>query len=257
MKIIRKLGSGSGTADTGNVIETVTQTGHGFSVHNVVRMSAPGTYVLAQADIATNSQALGIVAEIVDVNTFKLVSFGQVSGFVGLVIGEIYFLSDVTAGAFQLAEPDISKPLLVATSATTAIMILERGLEGIGGVADVPALSEIYTADSAILAGNMVVSESSGNIIHGDSSIISHAYRVLGLSKVGIPITSSDSILYVGRYTDATWTWTAGDPIYLGQSGVITQTPPTLGGGDVFSIIIGHAVTTTSIMLRIQEPIIL
>lgn len=115
---------------------TITQTGHGLAVGDVVRVNGSGNYVLAQADSEANAEALGFVSEVVDANTFVLLQAGLLeAGLAGLTAGTVYYLDPSTAGEITATEPAISKPVLVAASATTGwVVTLMRGLSG-GGTA--------------------------------------------------------------------------------------------------------------------------
>jgi len=76
---------------------SVNQTTHGFSQLNVIYNNA-GTWTKALAT-SRNTLAIGIVTEVVDANNFKFVSVGQVSiPSHGLVVGDYYTLSAITAG---------------------------------------------------------------------------------------------------------------------------------------------------------------
>jgi hypothetical protein len=124
------LGGGGGSG--AGMIKEFNQNGHGFAVNDVVRFN--GTiFVKAQADSVVNAEALGIVVEVVDVNNFKLQSGGFCENLSGFTAGTVYFLSDVTAGLLQSAEPTddgtISKPLFIALSATTGYFFNFRGLQ--------------------------------------------------------------------------------------------------------------------------------
>lgn len=118
--------TGAGSSGT----QSVTQTAHGLVVGDVVRFNGTD-YVKAQADSAANAEVVGIVSAVAGVNDFSLQIGGLVSGLSGLSAGSVYFLSPSTAGALTTTEPStvgqISKPLLVATSATTGYFINYRG----------------------------------------------------------------------------------------------------------------------------------
>lgn len=94
-----------GPPGTGVEPANVIQEDHGFSVNQAIRHN--GTiYVLALADNDTNAQVCGIVSEVVDVNTFKYVTDGFISG--GWVAGSEYFLSPDTPGLLiTLSDPEI------------------------------------------------------------------------------------------------------------------------------------------------------
>jgi len=110
----------------------ITQGTHGFGVGDVLRLSG-STYVKAQADSVANAESVGIVSDVADVNTFTITFVGYVSGLAGLVAGTVYFLSEGTAGLLTATEPtgdgEVSKPLLIATSATEGYFFNMRGVE--------------------------------------------------------------------------------------------------------------------------------
>ena len=132
---------------TGSTVKEVTQTGHGFIVGNVVRIekgTATG-YVLAQADTEERAEAVGVVENVIDANTFEVNLRGCIEattgewdtvtgGSGGLFPGGVYFLDKATAGFMTLSDPspgDISKTMMVAIDATTAIV-----MNYVGGLTD-------------------------------------------------------------------------------------------------------------------------
>lgn len=119
-----------GEGGGGSTLE-VTQTGHGLDVGDVVRFDDPD-YVLAQADSEANAEVAGIVSEVIDVDNFVLLTGGPVEGLAGLDPTEsVYYLSDTVAGALTEIEPadpgEVSKPILIPTSATTGLFVNMRG----------------------------------------------------------------------------------------------------------------------------------
>lgn len=125
------------TSTTGAVLTLqggipVAQTGHGFSVGECIRCTATNTFTLSQADSDTNSDVDGIVVGVVDANNFEYQIAGNIlSIFTGLTAGATYFLSPSTAGALTTTETttvgEVTKPVLRALSATTAIFVGMRG----------------------------------------------------------------------------------------------------------------------------------
>lgn len=97
-------------------------------------------YVKAQADAEENAEVIGIVKNVIDSSTFELAYIGELSGFAGMTPGYVYYLSDTVAGQLTTVEPTdpgtVSKPLLIATSATTGVMFNFRGFvnESLTGV---------------------------------------------------------------------------------------------------------------------------
>ena len=120
----------SGAAGSGS--EEITQTTHGLSVGDWVRLNGSGDYILAQADTEANAEVVGMVAAVANVNTFTLQDHGYVDvGLAGLTAGVVYYLSDSVAGDITATEPaslgEVSKPVLIAESATTGWITTLRG----------------------------------------------------------------------------------------------------------------------------------
>jgi hypothetical protein len=125
----------SGASGAG-VSKIVSQNSHGFTKGQAVRLNA-GTYVLALADSAENAEALGLVTEIQDPNTFTFQQVGPVTdlddpAFTGFPPGLVYFLSSTTPGELTTTEPstdgEVSKPMFVSgTDGTSGTILSMRG----------------------------------------------------------------------------------------------------------------------------------
>ena len=74
------------------------------------------------------------------------------------------------------------------------------------------------------------------------------------IGVAGITVTAGNpaQVQTYGLLTDALWTWTPNLPVFVGVGGAITQTEPM--AGDYMRI--GEAVDATTIMVRIEPPII-
>lgn len=109
----------------------VNQTGHGYVVGDWLRHNGT-SYVKAQADSASNSRAIGVVIEVVDVDNFILQAGGYVETLSGLTAGTQYYLSPSSAGAMTATEPtaedQISKPIFIADSTTSGWVLNQRGM---------------------------------------------------------------------------------------------------------------------------------
>lgn len=103
---------------------SVTQSSHGFSVGNILRIDSSGDYVKAQADTYDNSQVVGIVSEVTDDSNFTLLMVGKIEGLSGLTVGTLYYLSSTVAGALTTSLSP--KPVLVADTTTSGIFINTR-----------------------------------------------------------------------------------------------------------------------------------
>jgi hypothetical protein len=115
-----------------SIRETITQAAHGFVVGDTLRRQS-GSYTKALADTEANSEeTVGVVMSVTDVNTFVLVYRGGITGLSGLTDGALYYLSAATAGLLTVTAPTtpvtaVKKPVLVATSTTTGIVLNQVG----------------------------------------------------------------------------------------------------------------------------------
>jgi hypothetical protein len=87
--------------------------------------------VKAKADSGNNAEVIGIVSAVADANNFTLLASGHVTGLSGLTSGNVYYLSDATAGLLTTTEPtavgSVSKPLLIADATTSGWFYDWRG----------------------------------------------------------------------------------------------------------------------------------
>lgn len=113
----------------GTTVE-ITQSNHGFIFGDILRHNG-SIYVKSKADSEDNAEVVGVVIEIKSVNVFVLLTEGYVSGFSGLIAGEIYYLSDINDGELTLTEPTlenhVSKPLFFAVSSSEGFFHNYRG----------------------------------------------------------------------------------------------------------------------------------
>ncbi len=116
--------------ETGLVKFLVNQSSHGFAVGDWLYNNA-GTYTAAQADDADTAEVVGVVVEVKDANNFVIQTGGKVTGLSGLTAGTVYFLSDSSAGDITATEPtaenSFSKPVLIADSTTSGVVVLDIG----------------------------------------------------------------------------------------------------------------------------------
>lgn len=99
----------------------VYQVSHGFTFGNLVKFSS--TWQKAQSNALTN-YCLGIVSEVIDADNFKLCFSGYLSGFSGLTVNTLYYLSETSAGDYTNVKSDILKqPVFFSISTTDAIIL--------------------------------------------------------------------------------------------------------------------------------------
>ena len=119
-----------GIGGGGSASQQVTQVSHGFSVGQCLYLNG-STYTLAQANAASTAETVGVVTNILSADIFQVTELGYTKGLSGLTAGMVYFLSDSVAGALTDTEPtvmgSVSKPLLLADSATSGYVLNYRG----------------------------------------------------------------------------------------------------------------------------------
>lgn len=87
---------------------------------------------------------------------------------------------------------------------------------------------------------------------YADSTILGHAYIIAGITTGATSNGAVMQVRYSGEIIEDTWNWTEG-LVFLGTNGLLTQTAPTTG----FMVVIGVAKNKTTLLVRIQQPIIL
>ena len=131
--------------DAGEVL--VPQVAHVLTAGDVVRVDATFKLVKAKADTIANSQAVGIVSAVIDVDNLKVKFGGELPlSAHGFAAGPLY-LSAATAGALTSTAPAIKKQVASVRGANTIIVV------------DMVALS---LADQSGLLGNSQLFTSSG-----------------------------------------------------------------------------------------------
>jgi hypothetical protein len=107
---------------------TVNQVAHGLVLGNIVRLNG-GNFIRAQADSTVNAEVVGIVASVIDADSFVLQFGGLVTnlntaGYAPLVPGTVYFLDAAVAGNLVVVPPavvgQVRKAILVAYTASSA-----------------------------------------------------------------------------------------------------------------------------------------
>ena len=82
-----------------------------------------------------------------------------------------------------------------------------------------------------------------------------HATVALGLTLAAAVLDDPVDVQTFGMVTEPSWTWTLELPIYLGDNGLMTQTPPVSPA--LYQRIVGFPVTTTKMFVDFREPVFL
>lgn len=108
-----------------------------------------------------------------------------------------------------------------------------------------------FKLDQSISGHSVLTLNTFGNAILADSSDRLSSI-ICGICLNSANIGDLISVVKDGEIEHIGWTFTAGNPIYLGSSGGITQTLPV---GSLFSKVLGVALTSTKVLIEIQPAI--
>ncbi|MGJ8685843.1 MAG: hypothetical protein ACSHWQ_00080 [Spongiibacteraceae bacterium] len=101
------------------------------------------------------------------------------------------------------------------------------------------------------LSGYRAVYMSATGLKYASASDTANADSVLGITVSAASSGAVATYQYQGDLTVAGTPFTPRDPVWLGENGLLTQTPPATG----LSIILGSAKTASIISINIQQPI--
>lgn len=181
---------------------------------------------------------------IVEAST-ALVSVVETDGDVSTIITTSDDVSIVTVDdpSTVIVEPDVLRNVEVLT-------VGEQGPPGRDG----SSLSSVLSLTAAItISGHRVVaSNAAGLAVYASSDDAADANMALGVSTGAALAGSTVEVQYAGTLVEPSWAWTPKLPVFCGANGVLTQVVPT----DGFALIIGVAMTATSLAISIKQPII-
>lgn len=124
-RILKSDGTDVSFTTNDTVTFTIAQNVHGFAVGDAIYFNGT-SYAKARSDVGTTLGTM-IVSKVIDANDFEATLCGKITGLSGLTTGEYYFVSHVTAGTFMTTDvAPYSNPMLLATSATTGIVLPYR-----------------------------------------------------------------------------------------------------------------------------------
>ena len=109
------------------------------------------------------------------------------------------------------------------------------------------------------LGGHRIVAQSpiaNDTVIYADASNSAHANLVFGMTLNAASEGGNIDVAVTGEFSEPSWTWSLGQPIFLGLNGTLTQTVPTSSIAD-FSLVVGFPITPTKMFVNIREPIFL
>lgn len=99
----------------------------------------------------------------------------------------------------------------------------------------------------------LVAVDDSEQLIYATSDNPEHAFRILGMTTVAVGQGQTATVLIDGEFSDPTWNWSLGVPIFAGPDGMLTQTAPI----DGFLLQVATPISPTKINFEPQEPTVL
>ena len=147
---------------------------------------------------------------------------------------------------------DIIAPVtLDALQVSAPVYIGQRGVAGEPGVAGGVVVQ--CTAGEALGGHRVVVLNASAEAVYASNAVPEHLHKVLGLTTGAVILGAAATVQTGGEMTEPTWAWTLDAPIFLGENGLLTQTPPDSG----FMLVVAFPVTETKIFIKLREPLAL
>jgi hypothetical protein len=90
--------------------------------------------------------------------------------------------------------------------------------------------------------------------IYADNTVLSKVNSVLGVTTGAAINGANIQFVRQGTITEPSWSFTPDGLVFLGANGLLTQVPPA---APAFLVVIGCALTATSLRVNIQPPLIL
>lgn len=109
-----------------------------------------------------------------------------------------------------------------------------------------------YIAGETLGGNRAVKADATGKAVYATNTDTG-SQHLLGVTTGAAVLGASVDVQRSGIMVEPSWSWTPSQPVFLGVNGVLTQVFPT---GALLSIIVGFALTPTSIHLSPREPII-
>lgn len=135
------------------------------------------------------------------------------------------------------------------TSVTEEIHLLENCVVNLSTIGSGNALPTLPA--NANLSALRMVSRSGTGYSYADPNSADSVWSIAGLAvfsiNAGIPVTP----LRNTSFSDSSWNWARGSPIFLGTNGALTQTPPSSG----YLVVVATVLDPQTIFIQIEEPI--
>lgn len=131
-----------------------------------------------------------------------------------------------------------------------------QGVQGPAGPQGPAGGADIEKMAAMPLGGGRVVRSTGTNLAeYADCRFPEHGDDTLGVTRGAANAGTTVRIANGNEVQDPAWTWTPQESIFLGENGLMTQTPPDPAAGAAFSQEVAVALAPDAIMVRIGPPI--
>lgn len=114
-------------------------------------------------------------------------------------------------------------------------------------------LGETFVAQAAVTKYQVVYESGTGVVQAADVTVAASAVGVVGLAAASAATGASLTVSIAGAtVTNPAWAWAVG-PVYADIAGGLTQSPKGAGAA-VFMLLVGFAVSPTSVLVAPGEP---
>jgi len=171
---------------------------------------------------------------------------------------QIDVLTETASAPVVIESPDVEVVTIEedvhVVDTVAEINIVSVGEVGPPGPPGSPGEFIISKTASATLSGHRaVVPDAVGGVIYADSSTLTHRDKTLGITTGAAGIGAAASIRTYGELNEPSWNWALDTPVFVGLTGLLTQTPPTSG----FVQRVGFPTATDTLFVDIDTAITL
>lgn len=152
-----------------------------------------------------------------------------------------------------------TETILVGEEETELVLVTEliQGMAGATGAKGDPGVGggaiNVSGVAGADLGGHRFVVASAGGWMYADNATVANAGLVLGVTTGAIVNGASGYITTEGEITNTGWAFDIAKNIFLGSTGLVTQTPPSTG----VLTVVGVPIDATTMYVRILKSILL
>lgn len=162
-------------------------------------------------------------------------------------------VATVRVATQPLTSVDARTVTALAAAAPRVTNVTSTGVQGSPGAPG--GTSQARVAASALGGHRLVRSTSAAAVDYATATNASHGDDTLGMTLGAADEGQLVNVQRSGPVSFNGWTWTPGEPVFLGANGLPTQTPLDLVDGATFIQVVGHAEDATTLYLAIEPPI--